>query len=60
MAVPDFQSFFRPTLEALQDGQEYRWRDIREVVADLMQISQEDREDLVPSGAEPRYVNRIN
>lgn len=60
MTVPDFQSFFRPTLEALQDGQEYRWRDIRETVADLMEISQEDREDLVPSGAEPRYVNRIN
>ncbi|WP_237724817.1 winged helix-turn-helix domain-containing protein [Deinococcus alpinitundrae] len=60
MPVPDFQSFFRPTLEALQDGHEYRWREIRETVADLTGISQEDREDLVPSGAEPRYVNRIH
>ncbi|MGY2894550.1 restriction endonuclease [Deinococcus sp. UYEF24] len=60
MAVPGFQSFFRPILEAVDDGNEYRWRDLREIIADGLELTKEDREDLVPSGAEPRYVNRIN
>ncbi|PNY82260.1 restriction endonuclease [Deinococcus koreensis] len=60
MAVPEFQTFFRPVLEILQDGRESRWRDLREPVAVLLNLTPADREELVPSGGEPRYINRIN
>lgn len=51
---------FRPVvLRILNDGQELAVREIWDLVADHMKLSDEVRAEVIPSG-QPRYVNRIN
>ncbi|BCS89463.1 restriction endonuclease [Pseudodesulfovibrio sediminis] len=60
MTLPTFHEHMLPTLETLSDGQEKSLNEIRETVADMLDISPEDRSDMVPSGKCPRYVDRVN
>ena len=59
MAVPAFHAFLHPLLEVLADGQEHRVSDLYEVVANHMGLTAEDRAELLPSGKQRRYANRI-
>jgi len=59
MAVPPFHAFLHPLLEVLADGQEHRAADIYNAVADRIGLTQEDRTELLPSGKQRRYANRI-
>jgi restriction system protein len=60
MAVPKFQECMLPALELMSDLKQRGHRQIIEQVADAMNISQIDRDEMVPSGVEPRYANRIS
>lgn len=60
MAVPDFQSFFRPLLEFASDGEEHSTAEAREALKTAMNISEEDLTELLPSGRQTKYENRIN
>ncbi|SER37011.1 restriction endonuclease [Neolewinella agarilytica] len=57
--VPDFQSFFLPYLQAISDGKIYAVRDIYETLADTFQLSDQAREEQIPSGRQKLYHNRI-
>ncbi len=59
MAVPDFQSFFKPLLEMANDGKEHAIKDARKVIASRMKLTQEDLKDLLPSGTQPKFDNRV-
>lgn len=59
MAVPDFQSVMRPILDVLSDGSERDSKHLRNAVADAMGISAADREELLPSGTQRRFDNRV-
>lgn len=59
MAVPDFQSFFKPLLEIAADGKEYSLREAREKIARTMGMSQEDLKELLPSGIQTKFENRV-
>jgi len=59
MSVPDFQSMFVPFLQITADGQEHRFKQITESVADAMKLSKDDREEMLPSGNQRRLVNRV-
>ncbi len=59
MPVPDFQTIMRPTLVALNDGESHTLQDIRQTVADGLGISEADQEELLPSGKQTRYSNRV-
>jgi restriction system protein len=59
MAVPDYQSFLLPLLQLLEDGQTYSVRTIYDVLADRLQLSEVDRQQLLPSGQQKTYENRI-
>lgn len=59
MAVPDFQAFMRPMLEQIADGQIYRISELYRLLADYFSLSQEDIEELLPSGKQAKYHNRI-
>jgi len=39
MAVPDFQTLFRPLLEVLDDGQEHQVSDVRDQLAAAFSLS---------------------
>lgn len=59
MAVPDFQSFFKPLLEVAADGKEHSVKEAREVVAKSMNMTKEDLMELLPSGTQTKFDNRI-
>jgi restriction system protein len=58
MAVPDFQSLMLPMLDLLRDGETWRSQDIDRALADALQLSADDREEMLPSGTQKRYTNR--
>lgn len=59
MTVPDFQSFFLPFLKLLSDGKEHSIRDMYDILADQLELSESDRQQVLPSGQMKTYVNRI-
>jgi len=59
MAMPDFQSFFKPLLEIAADRKEHSMKEARELIARNMNLSEEDLKELLPSGTQTKYDNRI-
>lgn len=59
MTLPDYQSFMLPVLKFAADGCERRVRDAVEGVADMLQISDEDKQEMLPSGTQTRLYNRV-
>jgi restriction system protein len=59
MAVPDFQSLMRPLLEILADGKDHSIRSIRRDLANHFSLSQDDVDELIPSGRVTTLQNRV-
>jgi restriction system protein len=59
MAVPDFQSMMLPFLKVINDGDEHIVSEIRDLLAHFLNITNEERKELLPSGKMARYDNRI-
>lgn len=59
MAVPDFQSFFKPLLDFAADGSEHSIQEARNVIAALMSLSEEDMKERLPSGIQTKFDNRV-
>lgn len=59
MAIPTWDRYMIPSLQALSDGQVHRRRKVVLAAADSLEISEEDRAETIWSG-EPRYLNRGN
>ena len=59
MAVPDFQSFFKPLLEIAADGKIHSVKEAREIIATQFNISGEDMSDMLPSGIQSKFDNRV-
>lgn len=57
MAVPTYEAMMRPTLELLADLGPQPFRRLAELVADAMQVSEQDRATSIDSG-QAAYVNR--
>lgn len=60
MAVPTFEAFRVPLLRRLLDGKEHRIADLYDVLADELKLSERDRSELLGSGVQPIYKNRIS
>jgi restriction system protein len=59
MAVPSFESLMLPVLTALDDGVVHRPQEVSDKVAAQLGVSAEDQAEPLPSGAMPRYRNRV-
>tara|TARA_R110001583_G_scaffold17299_1_gene70105 strand:+ start:4975 stop:5919 length:945 start_codon:yes stop_codon:yes gene_type:complete len=59
MAVPDFQFFMLPLLSELADGQEHKLQDLYVLLAKKANLSDEDKDELLPSGKQRVFHNRI-
>lgn len=60
MAVPDFQSIMLPLLQLASDGQEHILSETHEALADYFGLTEADRKELLPSGRQTKFVNRIS
>lgn len=59
MAIPDFQSCMLPFLEHLADGKEHTLIDTEEHLADHFMLSTAERAELLPSGQQGIFKNRL-
>ena len=59
MAIPDFQSVMLPFLETLRDGKERIMRELTEALAVRFGLTDEERQELLPSGQQTLFSNRV-
>lgn len=57
--IPKYNEMYRELLEVLKDGKEYVFKEYKEKVAQLMNISKEDREIMLDSGYKTRYESNL-
>lgn len=58
MPVPDFQTIMLPLLRNASDGKEHTSAEAREFLAKDFALSEEDKNQLLPSGRQSRFANR--
>ncbi|MFZ2499268.1 restriction endonuclease [Methanosarcina sp.] len=59
MVIPDYQSLMLPLLKYAGDGKEHRIRDAVEKLAEEFRLSEEERKELLPSGQQAVFKNRV-
>lgn len=59
MAIPDFQSIMLPLLEFLGDRQEKSNQEINDALAEVFQLTEEEINQLLPSGNQKIFANRV-
>jgi Restriction endonuclease len=60
MAVPKFEEMYIPLLECLKDGKEHTSKEVNDLIAKYMNISDEDVIELLPSGNMEIFHSRAN
>jgi restriction system protein len=59
MSIPDFQTIMLPLLELIEDGQEYKLSEAIDLLATHFKLTTADRKELLPSGKQARFNNRV-
>lgn len=59
MAIPDYQSIMLPLLRFAADGNEHSLRQAIEGLAEKFELTDAERKELLPSGQQPTFDNRV-
>lgn len=59
MPLPDYQTLMLPLLRLAADGAEHRLREAIDRLAEELSISDDERSELLPSGAAPVFSSRV-
>ena len=59
MAIPDFQTIMLPLLKIAGDGNEHYIHDVVDELAQLFQLLEEEKTQLLSSGQQPIFYNRV-
>lgn len=59
MAIPDYQTCMLPLLQYAEDGREHLVRDAVAFLADQFQLTKEEMDEILPSGQQQVFHNRI-
>jgi restriction system protein len=59
MAIPDYQSIMLPLLRAVADGRDHTIRDVATLLAQEFAVSRDEERELLPSGKQPVFLNRV-
>ncbi len=59
MAIPDYQTIMLPLLNLAADGEEHRLRDAIEELADHLDLTEDERKELLPTGSQATFDNRV-
>ena len=59
MAVPKFQEIMLPMLSLAADGRIWSLSDAREELAQHFLLTSDEQEELLPSGRQARFANRV-
>jgi restriction system protein len=58
--MPDYEELMLPVLRIAGDGQEHRIGDVIEQLAKKFQLTDEERQQLLPSGKQTTFANRVH
>ena len=59
MPIPDYQSIMLPLLTMASDRQEHSYREAVNTLVDQFKLTEEERRELLPSGKQPIFDNRV-
>lgn len=59
MTIPDFQRVMLPLLRFARDQEEHSLTEVAEALADYFELTEEETEELIPSGRAKRFKNRV-
>lgn len=59
MAIPDYQTLMLPVLKLASDGKEHKFSSAVEGLADEFGLTMEERSELLPSGSQAVFNNRV-
>ena len=59
MAVPKFFEFFEGFLRVIEDGELHTTKEVRETLALRMQLSEKNLAEMLPSGKQRTFDNRV-
>ena len=60
MTIPDYQTLMLPVLKIASDGNEHRISDVVDTLAADFKLTDAEREELLPSGKQPTFNNRVH
>lgn len=59
VAIPDYQTLMLPVLKLAADGAEHKFSHAVELLAEELSLSTEERNELLPSGSQAVFNNRV-
>lgn len=59
MPVPSYEEFMLPMLQVLKDGKIHPIKEVREELANVFNLTDDDKIELLPSGKMPVYRSRV-
>ncbi|MGI6318325.1 MAG: winged helix-turn-helix domain-containing protein [Dethiobacteria bacterium] len=59
MAVPGYEKFMLPMMEIVSDQREHAVSEVRDKLAEYFQLAEEDLRELLPSGKQTVFYNRV-
>lgn len=59
MAVPKYHELYGPFLKGLEDGQIHTLKELKQIVITEKNLTEEDLAEMLPSGKQPVFDNRI-
>ena len=57
--LPDYQSIMLPLLKKISDGKTYKFRDLIDILSKYFELTEEEQKELLPSGQQPIFDNRV-
>lgn len=57
--IPDYQTLMLPILKLVSDGKEHKYRDLIETLAVQFELSEDERKELLASGSQAIFDNRV-
>lgn len=57
--IPDYQTLMLPLLQIVSDGKEHKYRDLIENLASEFNLTDEERKELLASGSQAIFDNRV-
>jgi restriction system protein len=59
LSIPDYQTVMLPLLQFVADGNDHTLREIINGLSDVFHLTEEERKELLPSGKQPIFDNRV-
>ena len=59
MPVPDYQTVMLPVLQCIADGEEHSMKEVYQKIAEMFQLSDEEKAERLPSGGQSTFENRV-